>query len=230
MKDDLYYATMEYTEKPNYMGSYILLASKEKNVLLSFQTKYLEDIKGFDEEVIKILEEITFSPNVSENSNSYDDFSNNGELSQYYDLIKNAKGKKVKLKGEWITLEENPTIYVFDKNEFWLYHNPDIRNDNYYHGTTKIYHGEDALEKLGITEDEAKSQLIDKDNYEQIYYIECTVDEYIIEGKDKSVDEGLKGVVNGFLIIMDKREDDKILAEMLNIVSYKTYTLAKSKD
>ena len=94
----------------------------------------------------------------------------------------------------------------------------------------KIYHGEDALEKLGITEDEAKRQLIDKDNYEQIYYIECTVDEYIIEGKDKSVDKGLKGVVNGFLIIMDKREDDKILAEMLNIVSYKTYTLAKSKD
>ena len=58
------------------------------------------------------------------------------------------------IRGGWQSSSEGGSYYVFeDDDTYYWYKSADDLNDNYYKGTMEVYHGQDALDDLGITLD-----------------------------------------------------------------------------
>lgn len=90
------------------------------------------------------------------------------------------------LYGEWVENEQN-CLFIFNKDgSCYFYKDADDRSDNYYVGDEMlILNGQDALDDLGITADEASRIELYKDA-SKVYSIKLYYTGLFSEGIDKS--------------------------------------------
>ena len=74
--------------------------------------------------------------------------------------------------------------FVFDEDESFYWYKSAGDLDNYYYGLYSFLTGQSALEEMGYTEEEFKSNFGENINIDNVYSIEITPKKAVLEGKD----------------------------------------------
>lgn len=95
-----------------------------------------------------------------------------------------------RIMGVWESQVEGGSCYVFAPDDafYWLQSCEDF-TDNYYYGTISKKHGNDALQDLSITLDQAREIIVPGENnlkIDNIYSLRLTPTELISEGENKT--------------------------------------------
>jgi len=94
------------------------------------------------------------------------------------------------IRGGWDSSSEGGSYYVFeDDDTYYWYKSADDLSDNYYKGTMKVYHGEEAIDDLGIDPDRITDVLINskgKVTIDNVYSIHLHPTYLISGGVDKT--------------------------------------------
>jgi len=246
LKDDIYYATFDYGKSSTDLrGKYYVLATKDKDVLLSFMSNASVDkVDELNNAVLDLLKGITIYDNTSNNDSSsdnntlvddelYDMLDSMRNWNLYSDLRQGNLGKIDNLTGGWRKLEESEEYWVFRDGEFWWYQSVNNLNDNYWYGTTEILTGKEGFAKVGL--DESKVDTIfsnsnGKVDLNDIYTVLLTPTKIILGGVDKSSTNIPSGTNWTYVWILVDHGDEGIEGQVLNMQTYYTSYFVKLED
>ena len=230
LKDDIYYASMEYT-KGNAKGKLYLVVSEDNNIILSFMTAIKIDQETADQRVLELLKNITIDTKYDDDlANSLDQMSN---WNMYKSVRTNTTlGKKRVLDGGWRVLSSDGEAYwIFKGNEYWWYKSYKDLNDNYWYGTVQVYRGKEGYKKVGLDPnkiDEAMAK--DKKMKETDFYTTIFTPKKIMSnGEDKS-STNIAGEDWHMVWILVDHGSEGIEAQQLNVKTADTSFFVKVKD
>lgn len=244
--DDIYYATFDYgTSLIDIKGKYYLIASTDKNVLLSFMTKCSDDYcDRIHDGVEELLDDITMDEIEDEYDYDYDYDSDEdnftGEMldslrnwNLYSSLRSGKLGKVANLTGGWRTLSDSEDYWYFKDGEFWWYKSVDDLNDNYWYGTTEILKGKEGLEKAGLDSNNldtiisnSKGQVTAYD----VYTVLLTPTKIISNGVDKSSTNIPEGTKWTYIWIIVDHGKEGIEGQVLNMQNSSALYFVKLED
>ena len=107
--------------------------------------------------------------------------------------------------GVW--LASNNNLIVFDTETFSIYDDYNNRNDNYYKGSYTYVTGDEALEEMGYTEEDLRTQFGDTVKKEQVYSLKMKPAIRMTSGSDTS-SENIRKNENWWFIIVINNETE----------------------
>ncbi len=231
LKDDIYYATMDYgISSDKLRGKMYLLISEENNVILSFMSNYTNSTL-YDPIVLNLLNNITI--NVKYDNDLSDLLDAMSNWNRYSNLQTSQLAKKATIDGGWRTLSDSETYWVFEDGEFYWYKSVNDLNDNYWYGTTKIVKGKEGLQLAGLDEnrmDTIFAQSKGKVTSDDIYAIVCTPSKIISGGVDKSSTNINADTKWTLVWIIIDHGTEGIEGQMINMNTYDVGYYVKIKD
>lgn len=229
LKDNVYYASMDYTRNKAY-GKMYLIVSEENNVVLSFMTDVTIDKDSADEKVLSLLKNIKLDTIYDDEMAGYLDTMTNWNV--YKSVRSGELGKKKAIEGGWRILSNSSEEYwTFKNGEFYYYKSVNDLNDNYWSGTYKKYTGKEGASKVGIEASKIDSIVAkNKDIKEKdIYTLILTPKKIISGGVDKSSTNVTGGDWQLVWILVDHGKEG-IEGQQLNVKSADTSYFVKIKD
>ena len=236
LKDDIYYATYNYTfnSTGELKGKYYLLISKNNNSVLSFLTNASQDmLSDLNPAVLKLLETIEIDTEPTNENALAQTLYNMSSWNQFNNLRLDATARKKTIYGEYRTLSESPTYWKFKGGEFWWYKNESNLEDNYWYGKTSIKIGKKGLKAVGIDPEKLDS-IVEQSKgtvtANDVYAIIMTPEKIISNGEDKSETNFPPGSEWRFVWILVDHGEEGFEAQVLNVDNSDTYYLVKVKD
>lgn len=231
MKDDIYYAYMDYKDTVNKRaGRLYLIVSKSYNVVISFMSDTTNSSSQDDSKIMEILNTINITTKYdNELANSLNSMTN---WNRYSSSRQGAAGVKKDINGEWKLLGDSDGYWIFKNNEFWWYKSQSDLNDNYWYGSTKILTGREGIKSVGLSEDNFNQLLANnsgKVNADNIYTIIFTPSKIISNGVDKS-STNINGEDWQMVWIIVDHGSDGLEAQVLNVKNQDTSYYVKYKD
>lgn len=227
LKEELYYASIDYTTRENH-GKIYELISTDSNMVLSFMTVIDINKSTADKEVLKLLKNINVKTTEDDKMPEYLDTMTN--WNSYKKLRSDEIGKKKTIEGEWRILSNSEEYIKITNGEFYSYNSFKNLNDNYTVGTYKKYTGKKGATKVGI--DEYKIENIISKNKgikeKDIYTIIVKPNKLISEGTDKT-DTLNKEDINTIWILVDHGKEG-IEAQKINVATKEITHYVKIKD
>ncbi len=238
LKDDIYYATMNYgTSDTSIDGKMYLLISKDNNIILSFISKTSNSNED-DNIILDLLKNISVYEYYDGNTdnNELESGDTLGELNNwnmYADLRKENISHNKTINGGWRILNDSEVYWVFKNNEFWWYKSVNDLNDNYWYGTTEIITGKDGFKKAGLSEDKIDT-IIKQSNgnvtEDDVYTIVCTPKQMISAGQDQSSINIPADVAWTYIWVVVDHGMEGIEAQVLNMQEYENSYYVKIND
>ena len=236
LKDDIYYATYNYSfnSTGELKGKYYLIISKGKNTVLSFLTnadqEYLSELNPA---VLALLKTIDIDKQITDETTIGDTLNSLSSWNRYPELRANATGRKKTIYGEFRTLSDSPTYWIFKNGEFWWYKSEEDLKDNYWYGSITVKTGKAGMKSVGLDGDKLDTilkQSNGKVTAGDVYTIVMTPKIIISDGEDKSEDNIPEDSKWKFIWIIVDHGDEGIEAQVLNVDTGDTYYLVKVKD
>ena len=188
LKDDIYYASMNYGKSSTDLtGKLYLVVSKKYNIIISLMSNVPKNFNSNSSKVLDIIKTININKNYDEEL--YDALSSMTAWNKYSNKRQGLLGTNKDINGSWRVLGESDANYVFKDGEYWWYKSLYDVNDNYWYGTTKIYKGKEGFSKVGLSEDRIdyiKANSSGNVSEDDIYTIIFTPSKIISDGEDKS--------------------------------------------
>ena len=231
LKNDIYYATMDYGSSAyNITSKLYLVVSPENNIIISFLLNSKKDLEENNKRAIEVLKTINIEKTYdNEMANILDSMS---AWNQYADVRTGILGKTKDITGGWRILSNSETYWEFKGNEYWWYKSLNDLNDNYWYGTTRILTGKEGLKEVGLDEDKVdkivanSSGTVTADN---IYTIILTPSKIISDGEDKS-DTNISGGDWHYVWIIVDHGKEGLEAQVLNAKTADISYYVKVKD
>lgn len=250
---DIYYATFDYGKSSvDINGKYYLIASTEKDVLLSFMTSCSGDnCDEIHNGVVELLDDITINDVLLEHNydNEYSDNEyieideDDKYISEMLDSLRNWNlysslrsgklGKVVNLTGGWRTLSDSEDYWYFKDGKFWWYKSVNDLNDNYWYGTTEIIKGKDGLTKAGLDSENVNTIITNSNGQvsaDDIYTVILTPTKIISGGVDKSSTNIPDGTKWTYIWIVVDHGKEGIEGQVLNMQNNSALYFVKLED
>lgn len=229
LKDDVYYANVDFKLSESASGKIYLLVKPDNNVIISIISRD-NGSSSINSDAFEVIKNIEIQKKYdNELSNMLDSMSN---WNRYSDLRKGDLGKNKDINGGWLTLSDAASYWEFKNGEFWWYKSKDVKNDNYWYGTTKILTGKEGLKEVGL--DESKVDYItanagEKVTSDNIYTIIMTPTKIISGGVDKS-STNIDGNDWHMVWIIVDHGNEGLEAQTINVKTAETTYLVKVSD
>ncbi len=249
LKEDIYYGTYNYGKSSlDTNGTFYIMFSNEKNVVLSFKVQSDNDnLEEVNKEVVELLKTIEIEKNTTTSSTTDKDSSSNvivdNELSEILDSMSNWNrfsnlrtgdlGQISYITGGWRVLENSEEYWEFKQGQFWWYQSINNLNDNYWYGTTQILLGKEGLKSVGIDETKINNILTranGKVTENDLYALVLTPTKIISGGVDKSSTNIPVGTKWKKVWILVDHGTEGIEAQTIDLDTAQTSYYVKVKD
>ena len=237
LKEDIYYATYNYSEKETetLIGKFYLIVSKSKNSVLSFQSQVEKpsSIANINPEIVEILKTIDIEDQTSKTKDPDELLEQLSSWGIYSDLRRDAEGQTPNIYGEFRMLSTESGYWIFKEKEFWWYKTEEDLEDNYWYGKIKTKTGKSGMRLVGLKDDKLDAiikQSRGKVSAGNIYSIILTPKKIISNGEDKSSVNIPSGTEWRFVWIIVDHGKEGIEAQVLNVNTSDTSYFVKIKD
>lgn len=226
LKDDIYYARMDYKINGLERGSLFVLASESNNVIFSFMTNTRSNIDEVAKKAIEVLKTIKITVKYDDEMVDYlDDMS---AWNMYSSVRSGSLGHNKDIDGGWKVLSSGHAYWVFKDGQYWWYESSEDLTDNYWYGTFR----RTTLDEVGIS-DENVERLIKnssgKVTKDDLYALVLTPSKVIVDGEDKS-STNISGGDWHYVWILIDHGSEGIEAQILNTKNYDTSYYVKTSD
>lgn len=248
LKEDIYYGTYNYGKSSvDLYGTFYVLFSKEKNVILSFKVQADNDeIEEVNEDIVELLKTIEIEKNTTSNSSTNESNNNsttNSDLGYLLESMSNWNrfshlrtgnlGKISYITGGWRILEDSEEYWEFSGGQFFWYKSINNKNDNYWQGTVQILYGKEGLKSVGLDESKVDSiiaQSNGKVTSTDIYALSLTPTKIISGGVDKTSTNLPAGTKWKRVWILVNHGAEGIEAQTIDLDTAQTTYYVKVKD
>lgn len=233
LKDDLYYAYMDYgTSATETNGRFYLVVSEQYNSICSFNLAGTKDTlySLAHLKVMSLLESMKFNNSLMDDDTGI--ISSMSNWNMYKDVRSGSLGKKKVLEGSWRKLSSSTDYWVFKNNKFSWYKDYNDLSDNYWEGTYSVLKGKDGLKSVGLDESKVESIVASskgKTSSDDIYTVVMKPSKIISGGVDKS-STNISSDDWKYVFILVDHGSEGIEAQVLNVNTYETHYLVKVKD
>ena len=165
----------------------INISDSKIEYIYNSKTKNINNPKDGTIEIENEIFEIDLDDNELELSNDTKEFNCKKITKSEYQELSEEKTSSIKedIEGEY--LSDGGTYYVFTTNEFYWYKDKDVKDDNYWYGTKKLYTYKETKE-IDDTVYTDMGEIMEQGNYEEdeIFFLKLIPSKLISSGVDKS--------------------------------------------